>query len=182
MGKQKIRKDTLNQLKSLEEERRIQYNEDLLHQLMQTTEWHEAECIAITLSRPPELDTQLVIEAAWQIGKQVVIPYSGKNRLLSFFIYEPTTELELSSYGLLEPKNRLNPINKSDIDLIIVPGLAYASEGYRVGFGGGFYDRYLADYGGRTISLLYPFQLNRIVEDVVAPFDIAVEKLLIAAE
>ena len=64
----------------------------------------------------------------------------------------------------------------------MVPGLAYCEQGYRVGFGGGYYDRYLADYTGATIALLYPFQLKSSLMSVVEEFDIPVQKLFIATK
>jgi 5-formyltetrahydrofolate cyclo-ligase len=58
-------------------------------------------------------------------------------------------------------------VDASRIDLMIVPGLAYTREGYRLGFGGGYYDRYLQNYHGKTISLAFNEQLvpNFLVEE-----------------
>lgn len=182
MNKEKLRISILKKLKELPMESRQKFNESLLKQLKETNEWKQANTIAITLSRFPEVDTDLIVQAVWNDGKQVVIPYSGKNRKLSFYLYNSKTEIKQSRFGLWEPENRKNEIVANQIDLILVPGLAYSNAGYRVGFGGGYYDRYLASYTGKTISVLYPFQLDNQTSALTEPFDIPVQKLLIASE
>lgn len=182
MNKKELRTFILKQLKELPIETRENFNTSLLKQLKETNEWKQSHTIAVTLSRFPEVDTELLVQAAWDDGKQLVIPYSGKNRKLSFYEYSPSTEIKQSRFGLWEPENRENEIQKEQIDLIIVPGLAYSDKGYRVGFGGGYYDRYLASYTGETISILYPFQLDQQTSALTESFDIPVQKILIAFE
>lgn len=172
----------LKKLKELPTETRENFNKNLLKQLKESNEWKHAHTIAVTLSRFPEVDTELLVQAAWDDEKQVVIPFSGKNRKLSFYVYNPTTKIKQNSFGLWEPENQEQEIKKEQIDLIVVPGLAYSDKGYRVGFGGGYYDRYLTSYPGKTISILYPFQLNQQTSALTESFDIPVQKLLIAFE
>lgn len=179
MDKPTLRKAILKKLVNLAQAERERFNASLLDQVLASPDWQGAAIIAITLSRHPEVETQGLIQAAWSEGKTVVVPYSGKNRRLSFYPYMPTSELEESKFGLLEPKDRSMEVQKEMIDLIVVPGLAYDPAGYRVGFGGGYYDRYLADYAGRTIALLYPFQLTDDVSPLREPFDIPVDALFL---
>ncbi|MGP6140021.1 5-formyltetrahydrofolate cyclo-ligase [Jeotgalibaca sp. A127] len=178
--KKDMRQFILEKLTHLTDSERNKYDSNLLEQLVSSEEWNNAQTIGVTLSRHPEVETQAIIQKAWSAGKDVFIPYSGRNRQLSFYRYSPETELELSRFGLMEPKIRTTEQPKAGIDLLIVPGLAYNEAGYRVGFGGGYYDRYLADYEGATCSLLYPFQLDERVNPLVEPFDIPVKKLFIA--
>ena len=60
-------------------------------------------------------------------------------------------------FGLWEPAVA-NAVDKSQIDVIHVPGLGFNPAGFRIGYGGGYYDRYLADYDGHTVSTIYEFQ------------------------
>lgn len=182
MDKQTIRMEIITTLKKLPKQKRMSYNQQLISKLINSSEWKSSEVVGVTLARYPEIETEKIISAAWDAGKKVVIPYSGRNRRLSFYYYERDTPLEESKFGLLEPADRSEEVPKELIDLLIVPGLSYSKRGYRVGFGGGYYDRYLADYYGKTISILYPFQLDEQVEDLVEPFDIPIQKLFIASE
>ena len=79
-------------------------------------------------------------------------------------------------FGLLEPQGDFTILEPSQIDLIHVPGLAFNTSGYRVGYGGGYYDRYLEHFPGNTISTLYPCQIQDFHPD---PHDIPVEEVLI---
>ncbi|MBC8931851.1 5-formyltetrahydrofolate cyclo-ligase, partial [Escherichia coli] len=58
-----------------------------------------------------------------------------------------------SKFGILEPNELAETVDKKVIDLLIVPGVAFNKDHYRIGFGGGFYDRFLTDFQGHTVSL-----------------------------
>ena len=86
---------------------------------------------------------------------------------MDFYLYTNKNELENVYLDLYEPKDhREKLIDKDFIDLIIVPGLLFDPKGYRVGYGGGYYDRYLVDYPNITVSLAMEEQLVQYV-----PFD-----------
>lgn len=171
----------LEKLKNIPAHDRERFAESLLKEVITSDLWENSNSIGITLANFPEIETKQIIECAWAEGKEVYIPYSGKDRKLSFHAYTPDTELELSHFGIMEPKDRTTPTPKEAIDLIVVPGLVYNKEGYRIGFGGGYYDRYLADYSGKTCAVLYPFQLDEQIGVLVESFDIAIQKLFIAS-
>src|SRR5699024_12883003 len=86
-------------------------------------------------------------------------------------------QLEVVYYNLLEPKpQETKPVEKNSIDLIVVPGVVFDKVGYRIGFGGGYYDRFLADYQNETVSLLHTEQLVDCIP--IDSHDIAVNHLL----
>ena len=135
-------------------------------------------CIGITISSPPEVDTFQIIRKAWDEGKQIVIPKClPKERKMDFRKLERFDQLESVYSGLLEPiESKTNLVEPSDIDLLIVPGIAFDSEGFRMGFGGGYYDRFLQSFKGNTVSLAFREQIvsNLPKED----HDIPVEKII----
>ena len=94
---------------------------------------------------------------------------------MDFVLYEPE-KLERNSFGLLEPQGDFTILEPSQIDLIHVPGLAFNTSGYRVGYGGGYYDRYLEHFPGHTISTIYPCQIQNFQPE---HYDIPVEEVLI---
>lgn len=133
----------------------------LVRRLLGSPEWAEAGTIALTLSMPDEIGTRPLVQAAWERGAHVVIPATFPGRRMEFFPYAPDTRLVRSRFGVLEPAVRDSPVPARDIDLLVVPGLAFTASGQRLGFGGGFYDRYLARSHprSRTVSLALPFQM-----------------------
>ena len=160
--KKSLRKQVLQELKSLSKEEKQSMNDWLTEQFFQHPFYKEAKTIATYLSFP-------------QDGKTILIPKTYPHGKMDLVLYEPE-KLERNSFGLLEPKGNFSIIEPSLIDLIHVPGLAFNPSGYRVGYGGGYYDRYLEHFPGHTISTLYPCQIQDFHPD---PHDIPVEEVLI---
>ncbi|NIK13382.1 5-formyltetrahydrofolate cyclo-ligase [Alkalibacillus almallahensis] len=147
--------------------------QDALHtieDILYTTDmWKQAETIAITIPREQELDTHQIINKAWKEGKKVAIPkcYPKQDHDMKFFEYTNRLELENVYLDLYEPKtDEVRYIAPSQIDLLFVPGLLFDQQGYRIGYGGGYYDRYLPNFHQTTISLAMEEQLvNSIPSD-----------------
>ncbi|MEH7303972.1 5-formyltetrahydrofolate cyclo-ligase [Neobacillus drentensis] len=168
-------KETLSKLtKSLYEN----YSDKIANRLYEDQDWKQAQVIGITISKNPEVDTYQIIRKAWELGKQVVVPKCDpKEKKLSFRTITDFSQLETVFYGLFEPIETLtSSISSDQIDLLIVPGLAYTREGYRLGFGGGYYDRYLLNYQGKTLSLAFSEQL--VPQFPVENHDIPVSKII----
>ncbi|MEG0289341.1 MAG: 5-formyltetrahydrofolate cyclo-ligase [Carnobacterium sp.] len=180
MTKQEIRKQIIERLKELTGKKKKEQEAAILARLFQTVEWKEAKIIATTMAQEMELNTRPIIEKAWEEGKQVVLPRAKKNRIMDFVRYTSETPMETSTFGLSEPAAALPAIPKADIDMVIVPGLAFSEKGYRVGFGGGYYDRFLADYTGNTVSLV--FNEQKIPSFEIESFDIPIGLLITVNE
>ena len=173
--KKSLRKQVLQELKSLSKEEKQSINYWLTDQFFQHPFYKESKTIATYLSFPHEFQTAKLIEQAQKDGKTILIPKTYPHGKMDFVLYEPE-KLERNSFGLLEPKGNFSIIEPSLIDLIHVPGLAFNTSGYRVGYGGGYYDRYLSNYSGNSISTLYPCQIKDFYPDT---HDIPVEEVLI---
>lgn len=155
---------------------------DNLRQLKQLAAWQDAQSIGITYSMPTELPTQMIIKAAWQQGKAVYLPKCLPKHQLAFLPYQRTDQLVKSDFGIWEPIGS-NPLAINNLDLLIVPGLRFATtNGMRVGFGGGFYDRLLAQYKGPTVALTTSKLVVAEPDWPIEPFDQAVDKILIGAK
>lgn len=143
MVDKKIWRDcALQHLKSLTDQERISYQQALTKQIMQTTEWQTASVVALTLAQDVELSTQLLIQNALIQQKQVLLPRIKPERQMDFIKISETTKYERHKFGMLEPKG--TPFEKlAAIDFVLVPGLAFSASGDRLGFGGGYYDRWL---------------------------------------
>lgn len=154
--KKALRENVLEQLRKLNTQERQRVEESFLSQLQQTPEWQRARVVGVTLSLFPEWDTQHIIACAWHENKQVVVPKVLDKHHMIFVSYTPETSTHVSKMGISEP---ISNVAVTDIDLLLVPGMVFNEQGYRIGFGGGYYDRYLAQYTGDTISLCASFQL-----------------------
>ncbi|QOY36135.1 5-formyltetrahydrofolate cyclo-ligase [Anaerobacillus isosaccharinicus] len=147
-------------------------------ELINSNEWAEALTIGLTISTGREVDTKEIIEEGWRQNKRIVVPKCfPKNRELRFYQFNSFQEVEDSFYSLKEPIISVTPyVPKNEIDLMVVPGIVYDKRGFRIGYGGGYYDRYLSNYTNKTISLAFGLQ---IVDEVpVEEHDVAVEKLI----
>lgn len=176
--KLRLRKQIIEHMNSLSEERYTTLSERIAFSLYAQKEWAEAKTIGITLSMENEVNTYPIIEKAWEEGKKVVVPKCNKGtRTMSFRQISNFDQLEIVYMNLREPIPALTEeVNADEIDLQIVPGVAYTGRGERIGYGGGYYDRYLVHYKGKTLSLAYSFQ---VVEHIpVEPFDKNVEKII----
>lgn len=138
----------------------------------------ENKLIGITLSMENEVNTYPIIEKAWEEGKKVVVPKCNKEtRTMSFRQISNFDQLETVYMNLREPIPALTEeVNADEIDLQIVPGVAYTERGERIGYGGGYYDRYLMHYKGKTLSLAYSFQMVDHIP--IEPFDKNIEKII----
>lgn len=178
--KNELRKKVLTSLKELsqQEEKQIQ-EKNILEQLFKSELWQNSRQIGVTLSMPLEFDTKPIIKKALDSGKLVCVPKTFPKGKMDFFNYDFTEKLVETKFGVLEPTNQ-QIVSKENIDLLIVPGVAFRQDGYRVGFGGGFYDRYLADFSGQTCSLVFQEQL--VPDFQIEKYDIAVKHLFTADE
>lgn len=178
MSKNRLRSEYLRLLADYPKDKRSKNTYHLTDSLVNHALWKEHHSIAITLARYPEIDTHAIIERGWTEGKQIAIPKCRpKTREMDFYLYEEGMELETVYNGLLEPiPGKAKIINPKDIGLMVVPGLAYTSQGYRLGFGGGYYDRFLSSYSGVTLSIAFSEQVTDYLP--VESFDVPVDWLL----
>ena len=146
----------------------------LRQQLFATTQWAEAEVVAVVLSTPMELNTTPIIAAAWASGKQVVVPKIVAKQM-RFVAISPQTEFATGALNIQEPLHD-EAFPSKQIDLVIIPGLAYTLSGQRLGFGAGYYDRFLSDYQGHTVALALQPQLLATLP--IEPHDQLVEQVL----
>ena len=173
--KAELRKQVLQEMKAISQEQKQAMDQALTDQFLKHPFYQEAKVIATYLSFPHEFQTQELIEQALKDGKKVLIPKTYPKGRMDFVVYNPQ-QLVKTSFGLLEPQGDLEVVDASQIDLIHVPGLAFTTEGYRIGYGGGYYDRYLKHFPGHTLSTVYPCQIQDFIPE---KHDIPVQEVLI---
>ena len=173
--KAELRKKILQEMKTLSQEQKQAMDQALTERFLNHPVYQEAKVIATYLSFPHEFQTQGLIDQALKGGKKVLIPKTYPKGRMEFVVYHPQ-QLKKTSFGLLEPQGDLEVVATSRIDLIHVPGLAFTTKGYRIGYGGGYYDRYLENFAGHSMSTIYPCQIQNFNSE---DHDIPVEEVLI---
>lgn len=119
----------------------------------------EAKNVCIFLSAFKEPDTMPIAEKLWKQKCRIIAPVSDtETNTLSLSYIDNIQSLHKGTYGILEPSIFKNAV-KDNIDIILVPGLAFDREGGRMGFGKGYYDRLLENIRAVKIGLCYDFQL-----------------------
>lgn len=161
ISKRVLRKQTIASLKSLLSEERLTQEKEIYESLVKLALWQEAKKIAITIPMNFEFNLDPLVTEARNHKKQLFLPIMQADKSLNFVLWDEDTLMQETSFGVKQPIEREHsPVIELDqLDLIIVPGLAYSKNGDRVGFGGGYYDRTLANYKGKTLSLAYACQI-----------------------
>ncbi|WP_077736423.1 5-formyltetrahydrofolate cyclo-ligase [Bacillus sonorensis] len=143
-------------------DKEFQQKTNAIHEaFFSSKQWKDASVIALTISRKPEVATKPIIERAWKEGKTVCIPKClPETKDMHFRRFQDESELEVVYFGLQEPiVHKTELLAPDDIDFILVPGICFDPRGYRIGYGGGYYDRYLAGFTKETASLAFHCQI-----------------------
>ena len=161
-SKKTIRKLIEDRRASLDEgDRRIR-DENIFSRLIDHNLFKDAKSIFIYVSFDGEIDTHSIINYALKEGKIVCVPkIFTKAEGMHLMKIDSFSSLTPGYYGILEPPADSEEMSPEDIDLIIMPGVAFDENGGRVGYGGGFYDRLLAgsNIQSTKIALAYRFQV-----------------------
>ncbi|WP_226667434.1 5-formyltetrahydrofolate cyclo-ligase [Metabacillus litoralis] len=177
-GKKELRTYIKTLLNEMSDNTYRTFSENISKNLQSLLLWKQANTIAITISRGREVDTKSIILKAWKENKKIVIPKCNpQTKEMVFHHIESFDQLEEVYFGLMEPKiAETAVVRPEEIDLLIVPGICFDSKGFRIGYGGGYYDRYLVNFTKPAISLAFSCQLvNHIPKEA---HDIPVTKIL----
>lgn len=191
MEKKEIRKKALQKREELSKNYRAQADDEIHKRLSSLEIYRQAKLIFSYVSYKSEVDTKKILEMALKDGKTVAVPkVLEKNGIMEFYEIQSLQELEMGYQGIEEPniadKSPVNPEKMQGAALMIMPGAAFDSQCNRIGYGGGFYDRYLNKYPKtmKTIAICYEIQLvdNIPAEDLdVKPDMIITEQRIIKA-
>ncbi len=175
MDKKVLRREIREKKRAMTAEEIRTRSEKLGELFLATEAYQNAKTVYGYLPYNQEVYTVPMLERALQDGKRVAVPkvYGDTMR----FIYlDDLTKTEKSSFGIPEPTAD-GPVADDTTALVLMPGLAFDREGHRVGYGGGYYDRFLAEEPNHpTVALCYDFQMLEHLE--TEEFDIPVGQVL----
>jgi len=170
--------------------RRAQANKDelsrqIVARFMELPEYAAAQSIMFYVDVRAEVRTRYDLEHALASGKRIVVPYCVDG-MLELFHLQCMTELEIGSYNVLEPKAELRdrPEKKvliEQLDLIMVPGVAFDRDGGRLGHGKGYYDKLLEHARHDTPLVALAFECQIFPQIPMQAHDISMDKVVTEA-
>lgn len=159
MTKDEIRKETLKKRKNVTE--RDQKDEKIFKTLINQQFYKSAKSIMTYISYNGEVDTHKLIEKMLLDEKSLYAPKCVSKTEMEARKFERFSDLSVGAYGILEPVGDVC----QDFDLIIVPGVAFSESLHRIGYGAGYYDRFLKGKKAVTVGLFYEIQKCEFIAD-----------------
>ena len=151
--KKTLRGRYLAERASLSAEEKQAIDRGIAQNILQSEFYQQADCIFCYVSTAEEIDTRTVLENALASGKTVCVPLCGKGGSMTARKITALSELQTGHYGILEPPDTAPEIAPENIDLILAPALSCDRKGYRLGYGGGYYDRFLSRTNAVCVAL-----------------------------
>ncbi len=174
--KNKLRKKYKNIRNNLSNKSKL--DETIFDKVVSLESYKKSNFIIAYVSTKIEVDTRKIIEFSLSQGKKVAVPKCiDGTRNMDFYFINSFDDLETGTFSVLEPKHNLCvKVENFKNSICIVPGLAFDGKGYRLGYGKGYYDRFLNNYKGKKIGLCYcRCTLNSLI---VGKFDKHVDLLI----
>ncbi len=180
LTKQKIRSKIFLKLKRQKEEEERQKSSLIKEKLLRTKVYKKAKVLMCYIALKGEVDTQEMIKQAKKTGKIVTVPVCKKAKAtLMPCILDENAGLKKGPYGVIEPAVE-QYVCLDDIDLVIVPGVAFDKKGNRLGRGKGFYDRFLNRLSRRTATIGLAFDFQILPSLPASSHDAKVSKVIFA--
>ena len=175
MNKTELRKSIRTRKRAMTEAEIREKSQELGRLFLQSEEYRNARSIYGYLPYNQEVRTVAMLEQALRDGKRVAVPkcYGDEMR---FIWMEDLSLVEKGYAGIPEPVAD-GPIADDETALVLMPGMAFDREGHRIGYGGGFYDKFLArEENHPKVALCYDFQMVPYLE--TEEYDIPVDKVI----
>ena len=183
LEKQRLREERLAAREALSEQERSVLDDRITQKLLATSEYAEATTVLTYVSVSSEVSTRMFIECALRDGKTVAVPRCLPGHCLEFVAIASVEQLVAAPFNLLEPAKELPALteDQKNNSICIVPALLVDIKGYRLGYGAGFYDRFLSTYPGKKICLAYQQNLSWTMLPH-SEFDVAVVVVITESE
>lgn len=155
--KNRLRGEYLALRKDMPKETKAELDAKITSKLLNSVSYRHANTVLCYYSTDIEIDTHKIIETALKDGKKVALPRCIPDKLtMNFHYIESTDDLELTQMGIYEPKADLPIFDRNEsLSICIIPAVVFDKGGYRIGYGRGYYDRFLNGFSGAQIGIIY---------------------------
>lgn len=174
--KRQIRKKISNISSNLDKNYRRKSSRTIAELLFSMQSYQEAQTIFCFVGMETEVDTIPIIEDALKKGKRVSVPLMISKGIMVAKEIHSIEELSAHAYGILEPSENNLTVEPSEIDLAVVPCLSCSHKGVRLGYGGGYYDRYMQETHFTRICICFEKLTNE--EIPMSHFDLKMDMLI----
>lgn len=184
MDKKVIRQEILRKRNAQTEQEREEKSIKIKEKLFCLPEFRKAKTIMFYLSFKSEVKTEKMVREALELQRRVVVPVVRKEQDVMCIseVKDYNNELRTGDYGILCPKKEfMREIPSDELDLVIVPGLVFDERGHRMGYGKGFYDRFLCDTKDRIPTIALAFESQIVGEVPIDNHDIQMDKVITEA-
>ena len=156
MDKKILRKSLFEKRRALDKTQKSKWDKIISEKIINSDYFKNAEQILIFSSTENEFDTQYIIQHCRLLDKQVFYPVcTDGDGNMSFYKVDSADDLQVGMYNILEPKPTCKKYISQENDLVIVPCLSADRSRNRIGYGKGYYDRFLKDFSGVSIAPCY---------------------------
>jgi 5-formyltetrahydrofolate cyclo-ligase len=161
-------------------ERRLEWSDVIAEKIIRRSDFTSATCVLAYNSFGSELETESLLTSVLTT-KRLVFPRINRNtrKLDLYEICDLRTQLTAGPWGIREPRvDVCRKVHLDEVDFIVVPGLAFSARGDRLGYGGGYYDRLLANCRPQTKRVAGAFSIQVFDSIPVDDHDIAVDEVV----
>lgn len=161
--KKKMRADAKELRRSMSPELKQSYDRKIKNKLLNLWAVREAKTVLCYVSTPIEVDTRELINDLLEMGKRVAVPRCEDDKGgMEFYYIDSLSQLSSGSYGVEEPDpSKCLMVGNTKGSVCIVPAFMFDKKGYRIGYGKGYYDRYLSRFEGSSIGICYSDNLQK---------------------
>lgn len=183
MNKKELRTVIIKKRDDLNLKERNRMDDLILDRLLKSKMYKNSMNIFVFVNYGSEVDTKSFIYKAIEDGKRVCIPKTIRNtREMKAVEIKSLDNLKPDNWGILEPETFQGEINKEFLDLIIVPGVVFDRKGNRIGYGGGYYDRYFSDLNSKIKKVVLAYDMQVVESLVSEEHDVKVEYIITEKE
>ena len=178
-SKKDIRKEISKLRDNLDVNEKSVKDKEILKKLLNIKEYKESQNIFVFVSYKSEVDTHEFIKESIKNDKVILVP-KVKNKFgdMGAFKINSFNDLKSGFKGILECDESCSEFNKYNIDIVIMPGLAFDKDGGRIGYGGGYYDRFLKDLNKEIPKIAVAYELQVINNIPMEDYDIKPNKII----